>query len=79
MRQHLRLFLAATGVRLLFLPTYSPELNPCELVFAMIKNHVRRIRNTNQNMLIDLIDACARVDLPNITRFYDHCLSRFDQ
>ena len=44
----------------------------------MIKNHVRRIRNTNQNMLIDLIDACARVDLPNITRFYDHCLSRFD-
>ena len=27
-------FLMITGVRLLFLPTYSPELNPCELLFA---------------------------------------------
>jgi len=28
------LLVAAAGVRLLFLPVYSPELNPCELVFA---------------------------------------------
>lgn len=75
----LRQLLAATGIRLLYLPTYSPELNPCELVFAMIKNHMRRTRNTNRNMLFDLIDSCTRIDLPNITRFYDHCLNRFDQ
>jgi hypothetical protein len=75
----LRQFLALSGVRLLYLPTYSPELNPCELVFAMIKNHMRRVRNTNRNMLVDLVEACARVDLVNVTHFYDHCLHRYDQ
>ena len=32
------------GVRLVFLPAYSPELNPCELVFAQVKNGLRRRR-----------------------------------
>jgi hypothetical protein len=71
-------FLQVTGVRLLFLPTHSPELNPCEMVFGMIKNHMRRNRNTNRHMLLDVVDACARISLSNISRFYDHCLYRFD-
>lgn len=29
--------LEAAGVRLIFLPTYSPELNPCELCFCSDK------------------------------------------
>jgi transposase len=32
----LRVALATAGVRMVFLPTYSPELNPCELVFAQV-------------------------------------------
>jgi transposase len=38
-----QLLLTAIGIRLLFMPTYSPESNPyaCELVFAQIKNHLR--------------------------------------
>lgn len=32
---------AAAGITLLRLPTYSPELNPCELVFSKIKQWIR--------------------------------------
>ena len=31
------LVLDLAGVRLIFLPAYSPELNPCELVFGHVK------------------------------------------
>jgi hypothetical protein len=27
------------GVNLVFIPAYSPELNPCELVFSVVKQH----------------------------------------
>ena len=37
--------LKAKGVQLLYLPKYSPELNPCELVFGKIKNYIRDHRN----------------------------------
>jgi transposase len=30
-------------VRLAFLPAYSPELNPCELVFSLIKQDIRNL------------------------------------
>ena len=34
----------AVGVHIKFLPKYSPELNPCELVFGMVKNYLRSNR-----------------------------------
>ena len=37
--------LNAYGVTMVFLPTYSPELNPCELVFAQAKYWLRRNRD----------------------------------
>ncbi len=36
--------LASVGVTLYLLPTYSPELNPCEFVFAYIKKMIRECR-----------------------------------
>src|ERR1700722_1841219 len=33
-----------TGCRLLYLPAYSPDLNPIELAFSKIKAYVRRNR-----------------------------------
>jgi putative transposase len=32
----------AAGARLLFLPKYSPDLNPIEQLFAKLKGHVRK-------------------------------------
>lgn len=31
-----------TGVRLIFLPPYSPELNPIEHVWSWLKRHLRK-------------------------------------
>ena len=33
----------AAGASLLFLPPYSPDLNPIEMAFAKLKAHLRRI------------------------------------
>lgn len=35
--------LKARGAWFLFLPPYSPDLNPIEMVFAKLKAHLRRI------------------------------------
>ena len=34
----------AAGAHLLFLPPYSPDLNPIEMAFAKLKAHLRRIK-----------------------------------
>jgi transposase len=36
-----RVAIRAVGARLVFLPKYSPDLNPIEQVFAKLKAHVR--------------------------------------
>ena len=40
----------ATGVGVLFLPPYSPELNPIEFIWAKVKNFIRKtvISNTDE-------------------------------
>ena len=39
--KEIEILLHDAGVAIQTLPTYSPELNPCELVFARIKNFIR--------------------------------------
>lgn len=74
--QPLRYLLAAAGARLLFLPTYSPELNPCELIFAQLKAYVRNHRS-DRPLLIDVGLACRTVSWGNVFSFYDKCINRF--
>jgi len=47
--------LAARGCRLLFLPTYSPDLSPIENAFSKIKQCLRRMRAQFLDALIDAI------------------------
>jgi transposase len=65
--------LTALNIRIRFMPPYSPELNPCELVFAQIK---RYIRNHRRPVTIEdeLVEACARVTVAQVTRYYHHCI-----
>ena len=32
------------GLYIRFLPSYSPELNPCKLIFSQVKNYIRNNR-----------------------------------
>eukprot|EP00808_Paulinella_micropora_P003535 g2677.t1 len=40
----LKVLLAGVGVELVFLTAYSPEFNPCELAFGMVKSFMRKHR-----------------------------------
>lgn len=47
----------AAGARLLFLPKYSPDLNPIEQVFAKLKRHVRKAAPRTLDAVSDAIAA----------------------
>jgi len=61
------------GVTPVFLPKYCPELNPCELVFSIIKNYIR-YHHTNQPLLEEVLKVLAEVDVLDIYKFYQHCI-----
>ena len=42
----------ACGARMLFLPQYSPDLNPIEMAFAKLKAHMRAIAARSPDTLI---------------------------
>ena len=53
----------AAGARLLFLPKYSPDLNPIEQVFAKIKGFVRKAAPRTLDAVSDAI-AKALTTIP---------------
>jgi len=62
--------------RFVYLPRYSPELNPAENVFSLIKFYLREHRADNLLPFVDqIIAAFAGVSLQNMEQFYQHCLN----
>ena len=51
--------LRAAQVSLVFLPTYSPELNPCELVFAQCKHYLHYHRRLSHLFWYEIARAFA--------------------
>lgn len=45
------------GARLLFLPQYSPDLNPIEQLFAKLKHHLRRDQPRSRDAVCDALAA----------------------
>jgi transposase len=68
--------LSAAGVTLKFLPTYSPELNPCELVFGLIKNWIRNHRGLGSSLKEECLLALAHTDRDHIKAFYGQCIDK---
>jgi hypothetical protein len=66
--------LDACGVKLMYLPKYSPELNPCELVFNIIKHHLRYHRQFNISIIYDIIEAIAQISLEKVVHAFVKCL-----
>ena len=50
--QIIELLLKAAGIRLVFLPTYSPELNAAEYVFQVTKTYIRNNRTKKEQSLV---------------------------
>ncbi len=64
----------AAGARLVFLPPYSPDLNPIEMIFAKIKQALRslacRTRDALWNVMQSVLDQVTPEDANNC---YRHC------
>ena len=60
-----RLLIEAAGVVLLYLPLYSPDLNPIEMAFAKIKALLRKAAERTIDGLWDKIDEILGAFSPN--------------
>ena len=49
---------AAAGCQLLFLPAYSPDLNPIEHLWAALKNRLRKDLSTAHNPFLFIANMC---------------------
>jgi len=67
--------LEAYGIHLLFLPTYSPELNPCELVFSLIKTELRKLKKSGISLWLATIYCASHVTMEHVVSFYLHSVT----
>jgi transposase len=63
----------SVGARIVLLPTYSPELNPCELLFAMVKNRLWKNRGAG-SLVEEVGKSCQRVSWDNVFDMYHKCV-----
>lgn len=64
----------AAGCELLYLPTYSPDLNPIEHLFAKVKAFIKRLRPDSTDKLVQAFgDAVKTVTPANVLNSVRHC------
>lgn len=65
----------STGVQILFLPPYSPELNPIELIWAKVKNSLKKATITSLEKLYEAIaQALETITSTDAQNCFEHCL-----
>jgi len=66
--------LEAVGAGVLFLPTYSPDLNPIENCWAKVKAILRSLKpRTLADLLAALADAFSSITVLDILGWFRHC------
>ena len=64
----------AAGAWVLFLPTYSPDLNPIELCWAKVKSCLRSLKPRTLPDLFDaLVQAFSTITPHDILHWVEHC------
>jgi transposase len=62
------------GCELIYLPSYSPDLNPIEEAFSKIKRLVRKAEARTKEALIEAIgSALSAVSSGDAYKFFEHC------
>lgn len=62
------------GCELLYLPTYSPDLNPIEHLFAKVKAFVKALRpHTLDDLVQAFCDAVKTVTPKQVINTFEHC------
>jgi transposase len=69
-----RSMIEARGARLIFLPPYSPDLNPIELCWAKVKTALRAAKARTWDALVDALAKALRSVSPDDVRaWFIHC------
>jgi transposase len=75
--KRVRELIEARGCKLLYLPSYSPDLNPIEQALSKIKHILRKIAARTKETLIEAIArAMAAVSAQDVRGFFAHCSYR---
>ena len=65
--------LKAVGCWFLYLPPYSPDLNPIEMAFAKLKNHLRSVgARTFTDVFSAIADACELYSPYECQNYFRH-------
>jgi len=68
-------FLQVYGIEIVYLPAYSPELNPCELVFAKMKKFIRDYGNKEKETIFNrVLRGLATISTDDVLGFFHHCI-----
>jgi len=62
------------NIKYLFLPPYSPDFNPIELLWASMKSSLRKLKARTHDKLEDAINISLNsVKITSITNRFKHC------
>ena len=62
------------GARVMFLPAYSPDLNPIEMMWSKVKGLLRSAAaRTAETLLVAIREALAAVTAQDAQNWFKHC------
>ena len=62
------------GIQYLFLPPYSPDFNPIELLWSKVKAILRKLKARTREKLDDaVVFALEAISLEDIASWFAHC------
>jgi transposase len=72
--KRIRELIEARGAELVFVPSYSPDLNPIEQAFSKIKNILRKLGGRTHEALLEAMEeALSKVTPGDAAGWFDHC------
>jgi transposase len=72
--KRIRELIEESGAELVFVPSYSPDLNPIEQAFSKIKNILRKLgARTHEALLEAMEEALSKVSPADAAGWFGHC------
>jgi transposase len=72
--RRIRELIEARGAELVFVPSYSPDLNPIEQAFSKIKNILRKLGARTHEALLEAMEvALSKVTPSDAVGWFNHC------
>lgn len=70
---HIIRYLRSVGIIPIFLPAYCPFFNPIEIIFGIIKKHLRRYHQQNASILGEVCEAMNNFKVYPCRSIFENC------